>query len=67
MFSCLLSFFLGGRDRTGIFYGRNGQRKFQIPLADRANQVLTLVLLLFFTSFKSYDFSKFVNIPIAIL
>ena len=56
-------------DETDIFFGTNGQ-EFQITLADRAYQVLPLVVIFFcfFTSFKSYDFLKFVkNIPIAIL
>ena len=55
-------------DRSVLFFGRNGQKEFQIPLADRADEVLPLVVpfFLFFTSFKSYDFLKFVkNIPIA--
>ena len=57
-------------DGTDFFLESNGQKEFQIPLADRADQVLPLFVrfFLYFTSFKSYDFLKFVkNIPIAIL
>ena len=56
-------------DRTDLFSGRNSRKELQIPLADRADQVLPLIVPFFiFTSFKSYDFLKFVkNIPIAIL
>ena len=45
-------------DRTDLFSGRNGQKEFQIPLADGADQVLPLVVpfCFMFTSFKSYDF-----------
>ena len=52
------------------FLESNGQKEFQIPLADRADQALPLFIhfFLFFTAFKSSDFLKFVkNIPIAIL
>ena len=66
VFLCLLSFFfLGGRpnfDGTDFFLESNGQKEFQIPLADRTDQVLPLFVpffFLFFTSFKSYDFLKF--------
>ena len=50
-------------DGTDFFFGRNDQKEFQIPLADRADQVLSLVLQFFwfFTFFKSYDFLKFVK------
>ena len=50
-------------DGTDFFLESNGQKEFQIPLADRADQVLRLFVrfFLFFTSFKSYDFLKFVK------
>ena len=70
VFLCWLSFFFNVQnfDRTDFFLESNGQKEFQIPLADRSDQVLSLVVPFFFTSFKSYDFFKFVkNIPIAIL
>ena len=57
-------------DRADLFSGRNGQKEFQIPLADGADQVLPLVV--HFVSClllsKVMIFWKFVkNIPIAIL
>ena len=50
-------------DGTDFFFGRNDQKEFQIPLDDRADQVLSIVLkcFWFFTFFKSYDFFKFVK------
>ena len=46
-------------DGTVFFLGSNGQKKFQIPLADRAT--FSRAIFLFFTSFKSYAFLKFVK------
>ena len=60
-------------DGMDFFLGSNGQKEFQIPLADTADQVLSLVepfFCLFLTSFKSYDFFFLIckkKIPIAIL
>ena len=57
-------------DGTDFFLESNGHQEFQVPLADRADQVLPLYVPFywFFTSFKSYDILKFVKIiPIAIL
>ena len=51
-------------DGTDFFLESNGQKEFQLPpLADRADQVLPFFMpfCLFFTSFKSYDFLKFVK------
>ena len=58
---CYHSFFLvdvQNFDGTDFFLENNGQKEFQIPLADRADQVLPLIVpfFWFFTSFKSYVF-----------
>ena len=49
VFLCWLSFFFNVQnfDRTDFFFGSNGQKEFQIPLADRADQVLSLVVPFF--------------------
>ena len=49
--------FFAGNERI---FRKNGQKEFPTPLAGRADQYYLYKLHFFFTSFKSYDFLKFV-------
>ena len=46
-------------DGTDFFLESNGQKEFQIPLADRADQVLPLIVPFFFYCFQKLCFLKF--------